>query len=232
MPVGWLGPIRGPVERLNQHQTANCCIPCCVNSVCSVAAKAAVNSADGTKLAAVTEEGVDVYTTATGSKVRSSGLQRLLSGFLPHTCCCSSALQILSCRSRACSRPACRLIALRSVRCTATAGDATAALPPYPTLCRSFRKTGSCGVLCPAGVQPCSCWCAAAGLEQDRCLYHNSTAARQGTRRPAGQEHQGADTASPAEEPRSTVNPPVLQAAQCHLEAEVFAICVLWWWLC
>lgn len=36
---------------------------------CSVAAKAAVSSADGTKLAAVTEEGVDVYETATGKKV-------------------------------------------------------------------------------------------------------------------------------------------------------------------
>lgn len=39
---------------------------------CSVAAKAAVSSADGTKLAAVTEEGVDVYATADGSKVRGS----------------------------------------------------------------------------------------------------------------------------------------------------------------
>jgi hypothetical protein len=36
---------------------------------CSVPAKAAVSSADGTKLAAVTEEGVDVYAAADSSKV-------------------------------------------------------------------------------------------------------------------------------------------------------------------
>lgn len=39
---------------------------------CSVPAKAAVSSADGTKLAAVTDEGVDVYATADSSKVTAT----------------------------------------------------------------------------------------------------------------------------------------------------------------
>lgn len=44
-----------------------CFVCCCCHR--SVAAKAAISSADGTKLAAVTEESVDVYNTASGSKV-------------------------------------------------------------------------------------------------------------------------------------------------------------------
>jgi hypothetical protein len=55
----------------------------CVGVVldCRVAAKAAVSSADGTKLAAVTEEGVDVYATADGRKVCGTGCATSLGSF-------------------------------------------------------------------------------------------------------------------------------------------------------
>jgi hypothetical protein len=44
--------------------------------LCSVVGKTAVSSVDGTKLAAVTEEAVDVYDTATGKKVGGRSLLR------------------------------------------------------------------------------------------------------------------------------------------------------------
>lgn len=59
-------------EQLSATLTAvACCLPTYLHTTCSVPAKTAVPSADGTKLAAVTEEGVAVYETATGAKVAS-----------------------------------------------------------------------------------------------------------------------------------------------------------------
>jgi hypothetical protein len=53
-----------------------------------------VSSADGTKLAAVTEDGVDVYATADSSKVTATEAPELQQGPLIFCCCLFCACHV------------------------------------------------------------------------------------------------------------------------------------------